>query len=310
MLKVNCGENMILAYILMDVENGKRFLTTNKKEEFMANLHAAIEGPPIADEIRPGPRETLSLLKKLEKLTDSEFSRVCYFVMNYLTVENPMPIPTEEVPYLGFFSRNKNKPVSQQASEAYSAEEEAAILRDIKDYFKKAGLDRNSAKNAATEILESCKKQCEEEGQALYSKIGEKVYEMAKTDEYLAHCIQAAEGDRATREEIIDWWSASDLQRKVVMVMHEKEMLAQFINATERGMTREEAAAFVKKNIPTYGHSLDFTDENRPTSPERKARVVNFINTMKLSEDSRNWMAEAIEERESFNAHFRRWPTH
>ena len=205
---------------------------------------------------------------------------------------------------MGFFSRKKDTPIPAPVIDPVRQEEDA-LFSEIQRYYLGQGLSLNAAMNQTVKTLTACKKQSKEGGMGEYSKIGEKIYEMAKTDEFLSQCLKAAEADQATREEIIDWWSASDLQRNVIMFLDEQEKMAHFIDAMDNGMSEKEAADYVKKKLPTYGYSLDIGDDNRPICPELKARVEKYRQVMTSSAQAREDLALLMEHYDTFNAIFR-----
>lgn len=205
---------------------------------------------------------------------------------------------------MGFFFRKKDSN-QNKSNNLKTTSEELELLDEIKVYLSKLGYEKESTKIKSIEILEKCKNDCKENGNANYSYIGEKIFELSESDTYLASCIKYAENDNASRTEIISWWSISELQRKVIQHLDELNRLVIFTDLLNKGMTSEQASNRIKKMTPGFGYSSDYHDVNRPISPEKKVHVEEFKRIINSSELMRSAFINSIEQFDSFNAYYR-----
>ena len=175
------------------------------------------------------------------------------------------------------------------------------MVLQVIERYKSRGLNEEKAQKKAIETVNSCRQECERLGTSKYSNIGKKVFELVKDDPDLARFVEKARIDGATDEDIVYWWSASDIERAIVQRLDEEYKMAALITYLDQGLTQEKAIEKVKKYHPIYGYADNDSDSKRPIPPELKARIDNFIADMGSSILMRDYFKRMIDKSDNFN---------
>jgi hypothetical protein len=138
--------------------------------------------------------------------------------------------------------------------------------------------DASSAKRTVREAIKMCAAQSKAERTGnLSGEFGRALLAGASSGVEPAISIVAkARGDGATDEDIIEWWSLPDLQRRMIIWSEEIIRFTNFKSIVDDGLSPDAGMARVRRMFPMYGDPTDVRHvqgDDRPLPQELRGRI-------------------------------------
>lgn len=184
--------------------------------------------------------------------------------------------------------------------------ENRTLFDSISHAYISRGIDHSEARESAITLLNKSELYCKQNNLLIYDNIGDKIFDLAKTDRYLGKCLEKARKDRASEDDIIVWWNLSSIEREVIKAFNEMDKLALFIDYLNKGYSEDDAATEIKKQCAIFGYPDNDSNPDRHLPPELKRVSDMYRADVNRNQDKYEELLKQLERESSYNAYFRR----
>lgn len=205
---------------------------------------------------------------------------------------------------MGILGRMFGQPGGGRAGDPEQALEEAYISM----HQTTKGMSRSQARELVRQHIQQAKKEAIAEGtDQLPPNYGDSLLQREQNDPTIKQYLAKVRSEGVTDQDIRWWWNLRDLERRLMGKDDELNRMALFLKSVHDGLTKEQAAARVRKFHPKYGDPGDTSQGNgddRPLHYELKDRINRYIS--RRATTSAVQYKSDMEGATSFNALLRR----